>query len=90
MAEGLAGEIALCLAPDMQRERRRTVEEELLGMVVGHRDPDVRFQRRELGPDAVRLTDVEIRLGTQLAAQPFYSGDGRAALGVQAREAGRE
>lgn len=43
---------------------------------------DVTIPPGELGADAVRLTDVELRLGTQLAAQPYYSGDGRAAWGA--------
>ncbi|MCA9675391.1 MAG: hypothetical protein H6709_05295 [Kofleriaceae bacterium] len=43
---------------------------------------DVRIPPGELGPDAVDLTDVELRLGTQLAAEPYYSGDGRAAWGA--------
>jgi hypothetical protein len=40
---------------------------------------DVRIPPGELGPDQVELTDVWLRLGTQLDASPFWSGDGRAA-----------
>ncbi len=40
---------------------------------------DVRIPPGELGPDAVELTDVWLRLGTQLASTPFWSGDGQAA-----------
>lgn len=40
---------------------------------------DVRIPPGELGPNAVQLTDVWLRLGTQLDASPFWSGDGRAA-----------
>lgn len=43
---------------------------------------DVTIPPGELGPDPVRLTDVELRLGTQLAAEPYYSGDGQAAWGI--------
>jgi hypothetical protein len=47
-----AGELAPGLAADMQREGRRDLLEELEGMVVGHRDPDVGPQRPELLADA--------------------------------------
>lgn len=43
---------------------------------------DVQIPPGELGPDPVRLTDVDLRLGTQLAAQPYWSGDGEAAWAV--------
>ncbi len=47
---------------------------------------DVTIPPGELGPNPIRLTDVELRLGTQLAAVPYYSGDGRAAWGTGAAD----
>src|SRR5688572_11768465 len=43
---------------------------------------DVVIPAGELGPDPVVLTDVELRLGTQLEVEPYYSGDGAAAWGT--------
>lgn len=42
---------------------------------------DVTIPPGELGPEPIELVDVRLRLGTQLAAQPFWSGDGEAAWG---------
>ena len=43
-----AGELAGCLAPDMDGEGRRAHMEELLGVVVGEDDPEIGFQRTQL------------------------------------------
>jgi len=43
---------------------------------------DVTIPAGELADQPIYLTDVELRLGTQLAAQPFWAGDGRAVWGT--------
>jgi hypothetical protein len=43
---------------------------------------DVTIPPGELGPGPIELTDVRLRLGTQLAVRPFWSGDGQAAWGT--------
>lgn len=43
---------------------------------------DVVIPAGELSTEPMVLTDVELHLGTQLAVQPFYSGDGEAAWGT--------
>jgi hypothetical protein len=39
---------------------------------------DVTIPAGSLADQPVYVTDIELRLGTQLAAQPFWAGDGRA------------
>jgi len=39
---------------------------------------DVTIPAGALSTEPIYVTDVELRLGTQLAAQPFWAGDGRA------------
>jgi hypothetical protein len=43
---------------------------------------DVTIPAGELADEPIYLTDVELRLGTQLAAQPFWAGDRRAVWGT--------
>jgi len=43
---------------------------------------DVVIPPGELGPDAVVLTNVRLSLGTQIAVQPIWSGDGEATWGT--------
>jgi hypothetical protein len=43
---------------------------------------DVTIPAGELADQPLYLTDIELRLGTQLAAQPFWAGDGRAVWGT--------
>jgi hypothetical protein len=62
-----AGEVAGRLAADMHGERRRGVVEELLGMVVGEDDPEVRLQRpqpvADIGRHLAHMLDVLLVLG---------------------------
>lgn len=43
---------------------------------------DVTVPPGELGPEPIELVDVRLRLGTQLAVEPFWAGDGEAAWGT--------
>ena len=49
-----AGEFAGRLAADMHRERRCRIVEELLGVVVGEDDPEVRIERPQPPADIGR------------------------------------
>jgi hypothetical protein len=43
---------------------------------------DVTIPAGELADQPIYVTDIELRLGTQIAAQPFWAGDGRAVWGT--------
>ena len=43
---------------------------------------DVTIPAGELSTEPIQLSDIELRLGTQLAAEPFWAGDGRAVWGT--------
>src|SRR5262249_39170348 len=62
-----AGKLASGLAADMHRERRRGIVKELLGVIVGEDDPEVRLARAQpfsdFGRDRAHVLDVRLVLG---------------------------
>lgn len=60
---------------------RTTVDGWLLVEELDVQLADVVIPPGAIGPDAVTLTDVGLHLGTQLAAEPYWAGDGDGAWG---------
>ena len=64
-----AGELAGCLAADMDGERRRGGVEELLGVIVGEDDPQVGLERAQpvadVGRDLADMGDQRLVLGVR-------------------------
>jgi hypothetical protein len=63
------GEFAGCLAADVDGERRRGGVEELLGVIVGEDDPEVRIERAQpladIGCDLADMGDQRLVLGVR-------------------------
>ncbi len=82
-AELAPGEFSGGLAAHMDRERRRRLMEELLGMIVGEDDPEIRLQGpqplADLGGDGLDVLDIGLVLGVRHREELRRMGQHRSA-----------